>query len=110
MRPVLRLVGIVLGCYVVGVVVLYFRQCAMLYFPSHALRSSQLAPWVDGEHVIGYCLEVPNARAIWLMMHGNAGQAADRDYALHCLPQAQFTAIAGGHNDWSDDGKVQIGR
>jgi uncharacterized protein len=85
MRPVLRLVGIVLGCYVVAVVVLYFRQRAMLYFPSHALRSSQLTPWVDGGHVIGYCREVPNARAIWLMMHGNAGQAADRDYALHCL-------------------------
>jgi len=32
---------------------------------SHALRSSQLTPWVDGEHVIGYCREVANARAIW---------------------------------------------
>jgi surfactin synthase thioesterase subunit len=25
---------------------------------------------------------VPNARTIWLMMHGNAGQAAGRDYVL----------------------------
>ena len=53
MRPVLRLVGIVLGCYVLAVVILYFRQRAMLSFPSHALRSSRLVPWVDGEHVIG---------------------------------------------------------
>ena len=99
MRPVLRLVGIVLGCYVVGVVVLYFRQRAMLYFPSHALRSSRLVPWVDGEHVIGYCREVPNARAIWLMMHGNAGQAADRDYALHCLATTTGRTMARCRSD-----------
>src|SRR5205085_2530652 len=24
----------------------------------------------------------PNARTVWLMMHGNGGQAADRDYVL----------------------------
>jgi hypothetical protein len=37
---------------------------------------------VDGKRTIGYCREVPNARTVWLMMHGNAGQAADRDYVL----------------------------
>ena len=37
---------------------------------------------MEGQHTIGYCREVTNAQAIWLMAHGNAGQAADRDYVL----------------------------
>ena len=32
--------------------------------------------------MLGCCREVSNPRTIWLMMHGNAGQAADRDYVL----------------------------
>jgi pimeloyl-ACP methyl ester carboxylesterase len=57
----------------------------MLFFPSHDALSTSLAPWSDGSRVIGYCRETPNARAIWLMMHGNGGQAADRDYVLRCM-------------------------
>ena len=42
----------------------------------------QLTPWLDGTRTIGYCQVVPNAKTVWLMTHGNAGQAADRDYVL----------------------------
>ena len=54
----------------------------MLFFPGHGNPTTRLTPWSDGKRTIGYCREVPTARAVWLMTHGNAGQAADRDYAL----------------------------
>ena len=57
----------------------------MLFFPTHTVGDTQLMPWPAGARAIGYCREAANPRAIWLMMHGNAGQAADRDYVLKCL-------------------------
>ena len=68
--------------YLVLVAVVYFCQRSLLYFPSRTSPSTTLTPWPDGGHTIGYCRDVPNARTVWLMMHGNAGQAADRDYVL----------------------------
>jgi uncharacterized protein len=75
-------VAILFALYLVLVTVVYFCQRSMLFFPTHAARSTRLAPWLDGKRPIGYCRGVPNAHTIWLMMHGNAGQAADRDYVL----------------------------
>jgi len=34
------------------------------------------------KRIIGFSREVQNAQNIWLLLHGNAGQAADRSYAL----------------------------
>jgi pimeloyl-ACP methyl ester carboxylesterase len=68
--------------YLAVVALVWFRQRSMLYYPSHDTLSTGLAPWSDGSRVIGCCREAPNPRAVWLMMHGNAGQAADRDYVL----------------------------
>jgi hypothetical protein len=81
-KRVLRIAAIPFALYLVLVTVVYFRQRSMLFFPTHVAPSSRLTPWSDGNRTIGYCREVPNARTAWLMMHGNAGQAADRDYVL----------------------------
>lgn len=81
----LRIAGILLVFYVGLMVIVYFRQRSMIFFPTHAQPSTSLTPWHDGEQIIGYCREVPNADTIWLMMHGNAGQAAHRDYVLNRL-------------------------
>jgi pimeloyl-ACP methyl ester carboxylesterase len=75
-------VAILFVCYLAVVAMTWFRQRLMLFFPTHDALSTSLAPWSDGSRVIGWCREAPNARAIWLMMHGNGGQAADRDYVL----------------------------
>jgi hypothetical protein len=32
--------------------------------------------------VIGFCREAPNPTTVWLMLHGNAGQACDREYVI----------------------------
>ncbi len=81
-RTLLRIAAIPFGLYVILVAVVFFTQRSMLYFPSHHAPVGQLAPWQDGNRTIGYCREVTNAQAIWLMTHGNAGQASDRDYVL----------------------------
>jgi hypothetical protein len=54
----------------------------MLFHPSHDNKRNGLAPWIVDNEVIGYSRMVAQPRNIWLMLHGNAGQAADRSYAL----------------------------
>ncbi len=78
----LRVVAIPFALYLLLVAGVYFRQRSLLFFPTHGAPVTGMTPWSDGNRTIGYCREVPNARTAWLMMHGNAGQAADRDYVL----------------------------
>jgi len=83
----LRIIGTLLVLYVVVVVIVYFRQRSMLFFPTHHSLPTKLTRWSDGQRIMGYAREVPNARTIWFMMHGNGGQAADRDYVLQCMTE-----------------------
>src|SRR5207237_523909 len=87
-RPVIRILAIPLVLYVILVAVVYFRQRSMLFFPTHDdISPTTLVRWRDGNRTIGYCREVPHPRTIWLMTHGNAGQAANRDYVLQCMAE-----------------------
>ncbi len=86
-KSTLRALGIMLGLYLVLIAILYFRQRSMLFFPTHVTGRSNLAPWSENGRIIGYCREVPHPRAVWLMTHGNAGQALDREYVLPCLSE-----------------------
>src|SRR5215468_8779185 len=81
-RLVIRLLLIGMLIYIGVVALVYWRQRSLLFFPSHATHSGVLTPWLDGARVMGCCREVPHPRRIWLMTHGNAGQAADRSYVL----------------------------
>src|SRR5689334_1972190 len=81
-RAMGRILIILCACYATLALIIFFRQRSMLYFPSHASGRGALAPWEIGGRRIGCCQEVPSPRTIWLMMHGNAGQAADRQYVL----------------------------
>lgn len=54
----------------------------LLYFPSHRAATSELAEWKAGDRVIGFARIVPQPKNVWLLTHGNAGQAATRAYAL----------------------------
>ena len=57
-----------------------------LYFPSHAANCSALTEWrIDGQ-LAGYARLVEHPRSIWLICHGNAGQASDRQYIIDHLP------------------------
>jgi len=86
-KPVLQIFGILFVVIIVLGAIIYFRQRSMLFFPTHHANSGRLVPWSDGNRTIGYCRKVPNPHTIWLMMHGNAGQAADRDYVLQRMSE-----------------------
>lgn len=58
-------------------------QRKLLYFPSHLdLATPTLTPWFHENTIIGYVREVPAPKNVWLMIHGNGGQAAHRSSAL----------------------------
>lgn len=73
---------ILLIIFIALLAVLFAFQRKMLYFPSHHRETNGLAAWsVDGR-LAGYARQVAKPGNIWLFIHGNAGQAADRVYAL----------------------------
>jgi len=88
LKPAMRIALILLLVYLGLVAIVYFSQRSLLYFPSHIASPTELTLWKNEGHVIGYCRVVPHARTLWLMMHGNAGQAADRDYVLPRMSDA----------------------
>jgi len=65
----------------------------LLYFPSHDSGDGGMTPWeVDGER-IGFSRSVETPDAIWLLMHGNGGQASNRSYALPCFSERDSVYI-----------------
>jgi hypothetical protein len=88
LKNIMLRIGVVLAVlYVLILVLVYFLQRSMLYFPSHRQVASRLTPWSDGLRIIGYCHNVPKPQTIWLMMHGNAGQASYREYVLNLMAE-----------------------
>ncbi len=83
----LRILWILVLAYIAFMALVYFRQRSMMYFPTHAAPATSLALWSDGHSTMGYCREAPSPQTIWLMMHGNAGQAAERDYVLRRMSE-----------------------
>ena len=54
----------------------------LLFFPSHRPANSALERWTNKGEVIGYARKVVAPRNVWLLLHGNGGQASDRAYAI----------------------------
>ncbi len=54
----------------------------LLYYPTHRTGDNGLEPWVRNGELIGFSRKVQSPKNIWLMLHGNGGQAADRAYAI----------------------------
>lgn len=55
---------------------------SLLFLPSHDTGTNGLTPWTHNGTLIGYSRTVGPPRNVWLMLHGNAGQAAHRGYAI----------------------------
>jgi uncharacterized protein len=53
-----------------------------LFYPTHHHNTNGLSEWREGSALLGYARIVSNPENVWLMLHGNGGQAADRAYAL----------------------------
>ena len=54
----------------------------LLFYPTHRPADGVLTPWTKGGTIIGYARKVTSPGTVWLMLHGNGGQAADRIYAI----------------------------
>lgn len=85
MNPTIRILII---CLIVVILLLTaWPGCAssiqrkFLFYPTHHHEDRGLSPWGSEGDLIGYASEVASPEVIWLMLHGNAGQAADRAYA-----------------------------
>lgn len=58
-------------------------QRKVLFHPTHHESDTGLARWTDDDGAfLGYVREVRDPENVWLLLHGNGGQAADRVYAL----------------------------
>jgi pimeloyl-ACP methyl ester carboxylesterase len=82
---VMLLAVCVLGCRAL--------QRKVLFFPSHHERANGFTRWIHDGATIGYAREVPQPRTVWFMLHGNGGQAADRQYAMYAFDPADSVYI-----------------
>ena len=53
-----------------------------LFYPTHRPHDNSLTPWIRNGEIIGYARKVESPVNVWLMLHGNGGQASDRLYAV----------------------------
>ena len=86
LRFVKRTAWSLLRIYVLLCLGVMIVQRHMLYFPTHEpaslAKSYGLAEWVCRGEIIGFKREAPSPKRIWLLLHGNGGQAMDRIYTL----------------------------
>jgi hypothetical protein len=82
-RKTLKILVITIAvCFVALLVSCGSLERRLLFFPGHDSVDSGLEKWIVGGELIGFAHPVVSPKNVWLMMHGNAGQAADRVYAL----------------------------
>jgi hypothetical protein len=75
--PGLCCVALAIGCQSL--------QRRAMFHPTHHAADNGLARWTHEGALIGFAREVPSPDNVWLMLHGNGGQAADRVYALRAF-------------------------
>lgn len=68
-------------------------QRKYLFYPTHHEGDSGLSAWMENGEVIGYLRTVQNPENVWLMLHGNGGQASNRKYAIHCFSERDSVFI-----------------
>jgi hypothetical protein len=89
----LRIVLLLAACYLALLIGCALFQRKLIYFPSHHTQSNGLTEWKNGGDLLGYARQVKSPRTIWLFLHGNAGQAADRIYVLPSFPATDSVYI-----------------
>ena len=57
-------------------------QRRLLFYPTHRTQTNGLTEWKHEGALIGYSRLVADPENVWLLVHGNGGQAADRVYAM----------------------------
>jgi pimeloyl-ACP methyl ester carboxylesterase len=93
MKQLTHCLKIALTIFIVLLAVVIVFQRKILFQPSHRAETNGLVAWTINGRTIGYARKVDNPRNVWLFTHGNAGQAADRTYALHCFSDSDSVFI-----------------
>jgi hypothetical protein len=93
MKQLKRMLIIVPAIFITLLAVVIVFQRKMLFYPSHRSETNGLVTWTMDGRLIGYTRKVDNPRNVWLFTHGNAGQAADRAYALQCFSDSDSVFI-----------------
>lgn len=73
--------------YIAVCCIAFAFQRSLLFYPSNTSATGPLSVWKEQGRLVGYCREVAQPETVWLLMHGNAGQASDRDYVLQAMSQ-----------------------
>jgi pimeloyl-ACP methyl ester carboxylesterase len=60
-------------------------QRKFLFYPSHHTNDNGFVRWTGAGGALGVAREAADPKNVWLMLHGNGGQAADRSYAMHAF-------------------------
>ena len=86
MKPWVRTVrNFALTIIVVGAVLMLGCQSyvrSALFYPTHESGDNGLTHWTHEGVLIGFARMVADPANVWLLLHGNGGQAAHRVYAL----------------------------
>ena len=80
-------------------------QRKYLFYPTHKEGDNGLSAWAGDGKVIGFSRAVANPENIWLMLHGNGGQASNRKYAIHCFSERDSVYIMEYPGYGSREGK-----
>ncbi len=91
--PLLRILLLLAACYLALIIGCALFQRKLIYIPSHHRESNGLAEWKHDQQLYGFARLVASPGAIWLFLHGNAGQAADRTYVLPSFPSTDSVYI-----------------
>jgi pimeloyl-ACP methyl ester carboxylesterase len=91
--PSRRILLLVVTVYLSVTLLAVIFQRNLLYFPWHHSDDGSLKNWTVGGEVIGKEQLVDSPQAVWLICHGNKGQAASHDYMLPCIPEGQSAYI-----------------
>ncbi len=78
----LRILGAVMGLYLVLGGVVFLAQRSLLYHPTHRVVATGMERWIQAGEYWGHKREVSDPTGVWLILHGNGGQAAHRDYLV----------------------------
>lgn len=85
MTSFLRVLILLLLAYLVIAGLIYAFQRSLLFHPSQRAVQTVMEPWVVEGRKLGYQRAVAAPTGVWLVFHGNGGQAAHRDYLLDHL-------------------------
>lgn len=87
-RGVRGLLKVLLVAYLFVLVGCAAMQRKLLYFPSHdEVSNGRLERWIENGESWGARRTVERPSAVWLVTHGNAGQASQREYIVELLPE-----------------------